>query len=627
MGQSTPSLYFKFLVAGVALGIGAAICFLWPNVDEAVETPSEDKSELVAEELELPPVDPGPFLNASAEAKFVGSQSCAECHPEIHRSFQQTTHSQTLQLVSANLNLPEGSIQHAATGRCYDISLKKDELRHRSTIRPEGRSETVLSDFPMKYVIGSGHLGRTFVFEADGFLIQSPVTWYSLPAEWDMSPGYDQPRHQAFERPIDGGCLGCHAGHFEMVDNGFHKVRFHENSIGCERCHGPGSMHVAKQTAGETDGSDPTIAHPAKLSRELQEAICSRCHIENSAMGKVRGRNVDDFRPGMRLTDFRVHHKMDSAESKTVVGHVEQLRRSRCYIEDATLTCTTCHDPHQREIAASRREALFRRKCLGCHEQEACTKPHAERLKESPSDNCTRCHMSGTETDIPHVPATNHRIGIFRNDGAKLEESLAKLVPIADSSQLPKIEADRCRGLAWLQLSQELPSRGAQQACRERAKKILRDVYGRGVRDPELLVALARLELREDSRQAIRLLEAALNHPDGLRAMDRVNALATVSNALMGLNQATQTRRPLEELVTLIRSADAWFTLGQCRLQTGNLPGAFEAFEKAVEIAPHRSDFHSYLEKLNVAHGNTKQAAEHHERAIDLRKVSVYQSK
>ena len=49
--------------------------------------------------------------------------------------------------------------------------------------------------------------------------------------------------------------------------------------------------------------------------------------------------------------------------------------------------------------------------------------------------------------------------------------------------------------------------------------------------------------------------------------------------------------------------------------------------EKAVEIAPHRSDFHSYLEKLNVAHGNTKQAAEHHQRAIDLRKVSGYQSK
>ena len=620
------SLRWK-LLAGVSLGIGVALWLFWPNADDTVETPSEDESELVAEDLELQPVDPGPFLNASPEAKFVGSQSCAECHPEIHESFQQTTHSQTLQLASAELNLPEGSLNHSATGRRYDVYLKDDELRHRSAIRPEGRSETLLSDFPMKYVIGSGHLGQTFVFEADGFLVQSPVTWYSLPAEWDMSPGYDQPRHQAFERPIDGGCLGCHAGHFEMVDDGFHKVRFHENSIGCERCHGPGSMHVEKQTSGETDGSDPTIAHPAKLSRELQEAICSRCHIENSAMGKVRGRNVDNFRPGMRLTDFRVHHKMDSAESKTVVGHVEQLRRSRCYIEDETLTCTTCHDPHQREIDAAQRGKLFRQKCLNCHEQEACAKPHAERLTESPSDNCAQCHMPGTETDIPHVPATNHRIGIFRKDGAKPEESLGKLVPIADSSHLPKIEADRCRGLAWLQLSQELPSRGAQQTCRERAKRILRDVYRRGIRDPELLVALARLELREDPRQTIRLLEAALNHPDGLRAMDRVNALATVSNALMGLNQAAQARRPLEELVTLIRSADAWFTLGQCRQQTSDLPGAIEAFEKAVEIAPHRGDFHRFLEKLHTSQGNEKQAAKHRQRAIDLRKVSVYQSK
>ena len=235
--------------------------------------------------------------------------------------------------------------------------------------------------------------------------------------------------------------------------------------------------------------------------------------------------------------------------------------------------------------------------------------------------------MPGTETDIPHVPATNHRIGIFLKDGAKAEQSLGKLVPIADSSHLPKIEVDRCRGLAWLQLSQELPSRVAQQTCRERAKKILRDVYRRGVRDPELLVALARLELREDPRQTIRLLEAALNHPDGLSAMERVNALATVSNALMGLNQVPQARRPLEELVTLIRSADAWFTFGQCRQRTGDLQGAIEAFEKAVEIAPHRGDFHRYLEKLHASQGNEKQAEEHRQRAIDLRKVSVYQSK
>lgn len=626
MGLSTLSR--KLLACGVLLGIGVALWAFWPKAEGDVETPPRIEPEVAAENLELPPVEPGPFLNASAEAKFVGSKACAECHPEFHDSFQQTTHSQTLQLVTADSSLPEGTLLQSATGRRYDVYHDGDELRHRSAIKPEGSSETVLSDFPMKYVVGSGHLGQTFVFEADGFLVQSPITWYSLPAEWDMSPGYDHARHLAFERPIDGGCLGCHAGNFNMVEGGFHKVRFHENSIGCERCHGPGSMHVEKQNSGEsTDGSDPTIAHPGRLSRELQEAICSRCHIENSAMGKVRGRNIADFRPGMRLTDFRVHHMMDSAESKTVVGHVEQLRRSRCYVEDKTLTCTTCHDPHQREPDAALRRKLFREKCLTCHSEKACAKPHTERLKESPSDNCAQCHMPGTETDIPHVPATNHRIGIFRQGDGEADGPLGRLLPIADISHLPEIEADRCRGLAWLQLSQELPSRDAQQTCRERAQKILSDVYQRGIGDPELLVALARLELREDPKQTIRLLEAALNHPNGLRTMDRVNALATVSNALMSLQQAPQAIRPLEELVAVIRSADAWFNLGQCRQQNGDLPGAFEAFEKAIAIAPHRTDFHRYLEKLYAGQGKEKQAEEHRQRAIDLRKSSVYQSK
>src|SRR5262249_37044054 len=153
-------------------------------------------------------------------------------------------------------------------------------LRHQEVLRTEDGKEIGRVDVPVRYRIGSGNLARTYLAEIDGFLHESPITWYTSQKKWSMSPSYDTPRHSTFERPVDVRCLFCHSGRAEAAKGTVHRMILHEQVIGCENCHGPGSLHRDLHRAGTfTAGDDDlTIVHPGKLPRPLLDAICARCH-------------------------------------------------------------------------------------------------------------------------------------------------------------------------------------------------------------------------------------------------------------------------------------------------------------------------------------------------------------
>src|SRR4029079_3217429 len=109
-----------------------------------------------------------------------------------------------------------------------------------------------------------------------------------------------------------------------------------EMAISCERCHGPGALHVAERKAGlPIQGSvDDSIVNLRHLSREMQENVCSQCHLSGSVTVNLRGRSKSDFRPGLRLSDFLVSYRIDRPQSAmSVSGQIEQMRLSRCYLE------------------------------------------------------------------------------------------------------------------------------------------------------------------------------------------------------------------------------------------------------------------------------------------------------
>ena len=187
--------------------------------------------------------------------------------------------------------------------------------------------------------------------------MESPITFYQSKQKWDMSPGYNYPHHEGFERAADLGCVICHVGQAEPVDGALHRLSIKETAIGCERCHGPGEKHVAKwqtkRLAIRDQVNDSSIVHPGKLSRDVNEAICAQCHLRGDATVVRTGKMLSDFQLGMLLSDIRIDYQLvTNAGAMKVVGHADQMHASSCYKQSATMTCTTCHDMHAKETSA-----------------------------------------------------------------------------------------------------------------------------------------------------------------------------------------------------------------------------------------------------------------------------------
>ena len=570
----------------------------------------------------VPPVAKTPFTN-TASNEWVGAAACAECHVEIADHYKSSSHATALTQVSLDSEPPDGEFDHAASGHHYRVYRSDGQLRHSESISLGDGKEHVLADHPVSMVVGTGHQGRTYLVNLDGFLFQSPITWYTTDDRWRLSPGYDRPQNPSFERAIPGDCLICHTGRSESVGGAFHKVKFHEQSIGCERCHGAGSQHVANQqnqagSGGDSSGgsADTSIVHPGSLSRERLESICAQCHLPNGSAANIRGRKLTDFRPGHRLAEYRAHYILDKSDGgMTVVGHIEQLQKSRCYTQSTKLTCTTCHDPH-RHVPKSEAAAVFRAKCLECHKPDACGLPAEGAPRQDVADRCATCHMPATTTNIPHVASTHHRIGIHDTQATNFVPnrrafSPGTLKPLYDLSHLPPLDQDRCLGLAYRQLASKQNDPQLGSAFRLRARRILQKTYDAGLQDPRLLTALADLGQASDPFTAGRLARRALEHDAELTSLDRANSLGILANSLIAAEKFDEAIPVLLRLVSLHHNPIAWLQLSQCRMSTGDTSGALSAAEQSVAIGAQRPEIHDYLARLYQQAGQTKKAKQH----------------
>ncbi len=175
-----------------------------------------------------------------------------------------------------------------------------------------------------------------------------------------------------------------------------------DRGIGCERCHGPGGLHLAAIAARS---SDPAIAAPAQASPAQINESCGGCHSQHF-LTMPAARTAPDWTrfPGSTLP------------------------WSRCYAESGgTLSCVTCHDPHTNaETAPTSYEA----KCLSCHatsSAKVATAPadshQAPAAFRSPcpvnsSRDCLKCHMPKVWYDWLHGSFTDHYIRVHRASGS-----------------------------------------------------------------------------------------------------------------------------------------------------------------------------------------------------------------
>ncbi len=612
--------------AALGLAIGG---YFWFDSERIPPRPDKNPPRS-SDRFRLPDVLPARFRNASTSVEYVGNRACVECHPGEHETYLKTTHSRSLADIDVSREPPSAEFHHELSGRHYRVYRAGPTLRMSEFVRTAGGEETVLVDVAVRYVIGSGNYARSYLVQSDDFLIEAPLTWYPHRNRWGMSAGYEKdPLQMGFSREIGWGCMNCHTGRTEQVGGADLRMKVVESAISCERCHGPGGLHVKERRAirpirGSVDDSIVNLRH---LSRERQEDVCAQCHLSSLANVDVRGRSVADFRPGMRMSDFRVSYRIDRpGAARTVSGQIEQMRLSRCYTESKTMTCTTCHDPHALP-KESEKVAYFRGKCLNCHDAGACRAPVEVRHETKPADNCMECHMPKGPTDIPHLSFSHHYVGIHPNDAPKVKYNASdQLIADGDISHWPKLEQLRLLGAAndifagKLKTGLNDESRGdpAYRALgdvfQNRARLLLEKVRDQGLKDPEVEVFFSRLSWRKDPALCIAHSQSALESKH-LRPELRRTALYNLASTRFDLGQYDQAMPSLQTLVTLEPNEIPLMLLGICYQKQGNLPEAVRLFSQAILAEPTRADLHTYLASVYRQMGKHDEAEKHLKRA------------
>lgn len=527
---------------GVVLGAFVALAGLIAGAAVALRhhSPTSDYQRPV---IGAPTPDPrleyhGPFKNIHPSVAYAGSQQCAPCHQQIADVYAKHPMGRALAPVAAATPLEKYTAgarnPFEADGVRFFIDRRGTEVWHRLVEAGGDRPSVYTIESQVHYAIGSGARGRSYLTDRDGYLFQTPISWYTQKQIWDKSPGF-QPEGFA-GRPVGGFCLFCHADHANYREgslNHFERPIFTGHAIGCERCHGPGALHV--QTSHPDD-----IVDPKRLSPALRDAVCEQCHLEGLTRVVRRGRGMYDFRPGLALdTCWRVFVPTASpASTAEAVTHVEQMHQSRCYQASQgpkQMGCVSCHDPH-RAVDAAERVSWYRGRCLECHRSHGCTVAEPVRRRQQADDSCIACHMPRYLTvDVAHNASTDHRVVRRRRPVEPHPHQLGRFPPITSFHGGPAYSEDaemaRDLGLALGRLFTDQVA--SAKSYGPQAIELLEEAL---TRDPEDVMAwyfkaytLMELGRTEEALAAVR--SALLRQPDNEACLLLAGALVQKQGA------------------------------------------------------------------------------------------------
>lgn len=515
-------------------------------------------------------------------ADFVGSRACAGCHAAIYGAYLQTpmAHSSGRAGTSGTkerFEHPEFRDSRGAFSYRTGVEGGKyyfDFFQQRSNQPVQGRRY-------LEYFVGSGAAAHSYLLSVDGFLYEAPVAYYSNSGSWKAAPGYASNDYPYLTRPVLPGCLGCHASGIQQIPgtpNRYQSPAFREGGVACERCHGPGSEHIA---------SGKPMINPAKLAPVERDSICGQCHLAGEIRVAKTGKDDLAFVAGGRLTDaLTVFVRAGAAAPMRVTSHVENLAQSACKRASGDkLWCGTCHDPH---AVPDRTEqaAYYRGKCLNCHQTSDCGAPQSSR--QANGDDCAACHMPhNPPSDVDHVVFTDH--SIRRRPAApsapKVAED-AELVPFGGSAATP-----RDTGLAYAMLG----LREQNAIYRERGFRLLQQAAADGIADSLALAYLAEFYRdRKDDAHALPLYEqawrmdpsqAAVASALGAYQMQRGNVKEAIGwwNRALAMNPAL--------VLTRINLATAL-------LRTGQRDEAQATLREALEFNPSSQEAKDLLSRI-----------------------------
>ncbi|WP_158749604.1 multiheme c-type cytochrome [Acidobacterium sp. S8] len=408
------SIYTRYKVTGAGSG--------WQHGDTAMKLPVLTLSALCLSGCLLyprafatgqvlstnAPQQSGAATKSSGEARsplYAGDGSCLSCHREQSMSYVHTAHHLTSQLPSSTSIL--GSFSAGANE--LEIAeaapvIGDPGVAYKMESRDGGYFVTAVTGFPgqletrserIDIVVGSGVRGQSYLYWRGDELYELPISYWSDGKQWINSPGYRNGPPN-FDRAAVPRCLECHLTYIEPLSADPETRSYDKASlvtgISCETCHGPGAAHVALHRNGAPAvSSGEAILNPARFSRDRQIDMCALCH---SGAQQVEITPAFSYVPGESLGKYLGPNPLDGDLYPDVhANQVGLLKRSRCFLSSAKMTCSTCHDVHAEERPA----ASYSARCLTCHRVESCGME--KKIGHAIAENCIDCHMPVEQTN------------------------------------------------------------------------------------------------------------------------------------------------------------------------------------------------------------------------------------
>jgi len=340
-------------------------------------------------------VSPQTTKQTSPGAGFVGSASCKECHKTI---FDRWKNTRMANVVRDPRQQPDAILPDLSKPDPL-VTFKKDDIA---------------------FVYGGKWKQRYFKRIGDDF--------YPLPAQWDVThrvwrayfvkEGTDwwaslYPPDN-FKRPTSALCDGCHSVNYNIETK-----TVAEWNVGCEKCHGPGSLHVENP-------SGSNIVNPARLDFTGANDVCIQCHSQGRPLSNPIGDKYYDwpvgFKVGLKLQEYwRLEdHKLgETTFTHFADGTAHKNRmQGNDFVTSLMYTrgvkCFSCHDVHGTDNNADLRKPASVL-CLGCHGPNAPAGPHTATLEQhthhqpgSSGSQCVACHMPDIAQTLGDVNVRSH---------------------------------------------------------------------------------------------------------------------------------------------------------------------------------------------------------------------------
>lgn len=335
------------------------------------------------------------FGQQNQAATYVGSTTCKTCHQATYERWSKTR--------MAN--------------------VVRDPKVHPDAIIPDLTKRDPLVNFTandIAWVYGSKWKQRYFTKRGDDY--------YPLGAQWDVLNRVWRPYKVAANtdwwvplfpddnmgRPTGQLCDGCHSVNFNTQTK-----QVTEWNVGCEKCHGPGSLHAGAP-------SKANIVNPARIGHVAATDVCMQCHSEGQPVqrqvngkywawpvGFDVGKNLADYwkleepKPGANTF---THWADGSAHKNRMQGN--DFVQSTMYTHG--VACHNCHDAHGSPYNAD----LIRPAnsvCLNCHGPNSPNGPrgatieaHTHHASTSAGNECAGCHMPKIAQQIANINVRSH---------------------------------------------------------------------------------------------------------------------------------------------------------------------------------------------------------------------------